>query len=76
MWKVSPDSTTTIAKNGLRSKNHGLDHAIANTCMNEIVVNSVIRYDLAMSDHFPVLTTIRQSEHVQHVWMWPKLFLS
>ena len=40
--------------------------------MREQVLTCEISYDRAIADHFPVVTTIQQSSHVHHVWLWPR----
>ena len=72
MTRVSPDTTTTAGKNVHLSKNLPLDHALVNQHLRDSVIESVLRHDLPLADHFPVVTTFLTQQEDLLTWQWPK----
>ena len=72
MLRVSPDSTTTAGKTNHKSRNLPIDHVLVNRCLFDSVVASVVRYDLPLADHFPIITTFLTPDLTNMTWQWPK----
>ena len=58
MSRVSPDTPSTLTKQGYESKHLPLDHAYVNEALRQRVLPSEFRSDLPISDHLPLVTKL------------------
>ena len=72
LWKVSPDTTTTRDKSGQPSKNLAIDHILANSPTLDLQIRCEVRYDLWVTDHYPITASWSIVHDTGMTWMWPR----
>ena len=73
-WRVTDDSPTTRGKSSRIAGGSAIDHVLANKAAYDIITSSQVRYDLALSDHFPIVTSLRVPTLSCLVWHFPRSY--
>ena len=69
---ISPNTPTTRAKRSPIAKSAAIDHVVVNQHFLDLRVSSVIRYDMCVSDHYPIEVKWCVQQHEHMAWDWPK----
>ena len=55
MWRISPSKATTRGRESHLSKGLAIDHMMVNSSLLQHVLQCDVRYDISISDHYPVV---------------------
>ena len=72
LWRISAESITARDKNGQPSKKLAIDHILANSLALDLQLKSDVRYDLWVTDHYPVTASWSIEHDTDISWVWPR----
>ena len=74
LWRVNDDKPTTMTKQGQIGDNMPVDHLIINARALDLGVSVSPRYDICVSDHFPLVGDLSLTSLMHpRLWKWPAL---